>query len=85
MVTLFWDRGYGGTDGKVNQWSIAAGVTLLGTAKRMRSFPLTYDQIPGPDRQLIMEKGVPPSIGLRSLSELVPQIHSSMQWQIGMV
>ena len=57
MGTPFWDRGYGGTEGEVNQWSIAAGATLLGTAKRRRSFPFTYDQVPGPDRQLITEKG----------------------------
>ena len=55
--TFFWDRGYGGTDGEVNNWSISVGATLLGTAKRMRSFPFTYDQSPGPDRQVIAEKG----------------------------
>ncbi len=55
--TFFLDQGYGGTEGEVKQWSIAAGATLLGTAKRMRSFPFTYDQVPGPDQQLITEKG----------------------------
>ena len=30
---------------------------LLGTAKRMRSFPFTFDQTPGPDRVVIAEKG----------------------------
>ena len=55
--TFFWDRGYGGVNGEVNQWSVSIGATLLGTAKRMRSFPFTYDQHPGPDRQLVAEKG----------------------------
>ena len=55
--TFFWDRGYGGTDREVNNWSISVGATLLGTAKRMRLFPFTYDQSPGPDRQVIAEKG----------------------------
>ncbi len=43
--------------GEVNQWSVSIGASLLGTAKRMRSFPFTYDQTPGPDRQLVTEKG----------------------------
>ena len=55
--TFLWDQGFGGTDGEVNQWSIAAEATLLGTAKRMISFPFTYVQMPGKDWQLIMEKG----------------------------
>ncbi|KAI2509385.1 hypothetical protein MHU86_5018 [Fragilaria crotonensis] len=55
--TFFWDRGYGGIDWEVNRWSIGVGTSLLGTAKRMRSFPFTYDQNPGPDRVLIAEKG----------------------------
>ena len=55
--TFYWDRGYGGVDGEVNRWSIGVGASLLGTAKRMRSFPFTYDQNPGPDRVLIAEKG----------------------------
>ena len=42
--TFFWDRGYSGVNGEVNQWSVSVGATLLGTAKRMRSFPFTYDQ-----------------------------------------
>jgi hypothetical protein len=41
----------------VNRWSIGVGASLLGTAKRMRSFPFTYDQTPGPDRVVIAEKG----------------------------
>ncbi|KAI2502155.1 hypothetical protein MHU86_12291 [Fragilaria crotonensis] len=55
--TFFWDRGYGGVNGEVNQWSVSVGAMLLGTTKRMRSFPFTYDQHPGPDRRLIAEKG----------------------------
>ena len=56
--TFFWDRGNGGVNGEVNQWSVSVGATLLGTAKRMRSFPFTYDQQhPGPDRMLVAEKG----------------------------
>ena len=54
---FFWDRGYGGINGEVNQWSVSAGATLLGTAKRMQSFPFTYDQQPGPKRQLVPERG----------------------------
>ena len=57
MVSPFWDWGYGGTNGEVNQWSIAAEATLLGAAKRMRSSPFTHDQMPGTVCQLIMEKG----------------------------
>jgi hypothetical protein len=30
-TTFFWDRGYGGTEGEVNQWTIKAGANLLGT------------------------------------------------------
>ena len=41
----------------MNRWSTGVGASLLGTAKRMRSFPFTYDQNPGPDRVLIAEKG----------------------------
>ena len=54
---FLWDRGYGGTDGEVNQWSMKAEANLLGTSKRMTSFPFTFDQIPGPNRQLIQMKG----------------------------
>jgi hypothetical protein len=31
--TFFWDRGYGGVNGEVNQWSVSAGATLLGTER----------------------------------------------------
>ena len=56
-TTFFWDRGYGGTEGEVNQWTIKAGANLLGTSKRMRSFPFTFDQSPGRGRRLVLEKG----------------------------
>ena len=54
---FFWDRGYGGVKGEVNTFAIAKGAVLVGTSKRMKSFPFTFDQHPGPSRRLIQEKG----------------------------
>jgi SAP domain len=54
---FFWDRGYGGVEGEVNSFAIAKGAVLVGTSKRMKSFPFTFDQHPGPSRRLIQEKG----------------------------
>ena len=54
---FFWDRGYGGVEGEVNSFATAKGAVLVGTAKRMKSFPFTFDQHPGPSRRLIQEKG----------------------------
>ena len=48
----FWDRGYGGVEGEVNSFAIV----LVGTSRRMKSFPFTFDQHPGPSRRLIQEK-----------------------------
>ena len=54
---FFWDRGYGGIEGEVNAFALDKGAVLVGTSKRMKSFPFTFDQQPGPSRQLIDEKG----------------------------
>ena len=54
---FFWDRGYGGIEGEVNSFAIEKGAVLVGTSKRMKSFPFTFDQHPGPSRRLIEEKG----------------------------
>ena len=43
-TSLYWDRGYGGTDGEVNTFAMETGADLIGTAKRMNSFPYTFDQ-----------------------------------------
>ena len=56
-TNFFWDRGYGGVEGEVNSFAMAKGAVLVGTAKRMKSFPFTFDQHAGPFRQLIQEKG----------------------------
>ena len=42
--SFYYDRGYGGTDGKVNTFAMETGADLIGTAKRMNSFPYTFDQ-----------------------------------------
>ncbi|KAI2505089.1 hypothetical protein MHU86_9365 [Fragilaria crotonensis] len=54
---FFWDRGYGGVEGEVNSFAIEKGAVLVGTSRRMKSFPFTFDQHPGPSRRLIQEKG----------------------------
>jgi len=54
---FFWDRGYGGVEGEVNSFASAKGAVLVGTSKRMKSFPFTFDQHPGPSRRLVQEKG----------------------------
>ncbi len=54
---FFWDRGFGGVEGDVNSFAIAKGAVLVGTSKRMKSFPFTFDQHPGPYCRLIQEKG----------------------------
>ena len=56
-TTFFWDRGYGGIEGAVNTFAIEKGAMLVGTSQRMKSFPFTFDQTPGPSRRLIAEKG----------------------------
>jgi hypothetical protein len=56
-TTFFWDRGYGGIEDAVNSFAIEKGAVLVGTSQRMKSFPFTFDQIPGPSRRLIAEKG----------------------------
>ena len=53
---MFWDRGYGGIEGKVNAFAVEKGAALVGTSKRMKSFPFTFDQQPGPSRRRIEEK-----------------------------
>jgi hypothetical protein len=52
-----YDRGYGGTEGQVNQWSIRAQAQLFGTSKRMLTYPFTFDQVAGNNRTLIQERG----------------------------
>ena len=54
---FFWERGYGGVEGEVNSFAIEKGAVLVGTCRRMKSFPFTFDQHPGPSRRLIQEKG----------------------------
>src|SRR5690349_13789282 len=54
---LCWDRGYGGTSGEVNQRAMAVGADLLGTAKRIRSFPFTFSQAPYSGQECISESG----------------------------
>ena len=56
-TTFFWDRGCGGIEGAVNTFAIEKGAMLVGTSQRMKSFPFTFDQTPGPLRRLITEKG----------------------------
>ena len=40
---FFWDRRYGGVKGEVNSFATAKGAVLVGTAKRKKSFPFTFD------------------------------------------
>ena len=56
-TNFFWDRGYGGIEGDVNSFAMAKGAVLVGTSRRMKSFPFTFDQRPGTSRRLIQEKG----------------------------
>jgi hypothetical protein len=58
-ILFFWDRGYGGTKGKVNTSTIQAGANIVTTCQRQQSFPFTYGQNAGPSRQLIQESGAP--------------------------
>jgi hypothetical protein len=55
--SFYWDRGYGGTDGEVNTFAMETGAHLVGTAKRMNSFPYTFDQQHVGTRQKIKMKG----------------------------
>ncbi len=54
---IFWDRGCGGVEGEENTFAIEKGAVLVGTSRRMKLFPFTLDQHPGPSRRLIKEKG----------------------------
>jgi hypothetical protein len=56
-TTFFWDRGYGGVEGEVNSFALEKGAVLVGTSRRMKSFPFTFDQQPGSARRLVQEKG----------------------------
>ena len=56
-TTFFWDRGYGGVEGEVNSFALEKGAVLIGTARRRKSFPFTFDQQPGSARRLVQEKG----------------------------
>jgi hypothetical protein len=58
-ILFFWDRGYGGTEGKVNTSTIEAGANIVTTCQWQQSFPFTYGQNAGPSRQLIQELGAP--------------------------
>ena len=40
--TIASDRGYGGTGGIINQTTIEKGCNILGTVKRIKSFPFTF-------------------------------------------
>jgi hypothetical protein len=55
--TFNYDRGYGGTDGEVNNFAMETGAHLVGTAKRMNSFPYTFDQQKVGTRKKIKMKG----------------------------
>lgn len=76
-----WSRGYGGIEGEVNSFSVSKGAVLVDTSQRMKSFPLTFDQHPGPSRQLIQEKGtmVAAYWAVRGSGENKP-FGSSLQW-----
>jgi hypothetical protein len=52
---FFMDRGYGGTDGEIISLLIARGGHIHGTAKRMNSFPYTYDKPPKPNQVKVQE------------------------------
>jgi hypothetical protein len=56
-ITKNWDSGYGGIEGEVNLFAIAKGAVLVGTSKRMKSFPFAFHQHSGPSRRLIQKKG----------------------------
>jgi hypothetical protein len=53
-----FDRGYGGPGGVVMDYLQRIGCNLLGTMKRLRSVPITFDQKESPGRMVIQEKGV---------------------------
>ncbi len=40
---FFWDRRYAGVEGEVNSFATAKGAVLVGTVKRMKSSPFTFD------------------------------------------
>jgi hypothetical protein len=42
-TTFFWVRGYGGVEGEVNSFALKKGAVLVGTSRRMKSFPFTFD------------------------------------------
>jgi hypothetical protein len=44
-------------EGEVNLFTTAKGAVLVGTAKRMKSFPFAFDQHPGHSCRLIQEEG----------------------------
>ena len=56
-ILFFWDRGYGGTEGKVNTSTIEAGANIVTTCQRQNSFPFTFGQKPGPSRVAVEEYG----------------------------
>jgi hypothetical protein len=58
-ILFFWDQGYGGTEGKITTTTIAAGANIVTTCQRQKSFPFTFGQKPGPNRELIDEFGAP--------------------------
>jgi hypothetical protein len=56
-TSFFWDRGYGAVEGEVNSFALEKGAVLVGTSRRMKSFPFTFDQQPGSACRLVQEKG----------------------------
>jgi hypothetical protein len=55
---FFWDRGYGGPDGIVNQETLGRNGLIAGTSKRTPSYPFNYGKQKANDsRMLISEKG----------------------------
>jgi Transposase IS4 len=58
-IGIFYDRGYGGTAGEVNNFVVQADGDVVGTSKRQKSFPLTFDQhlSANDGRLLVQEKG----------------------------
>jgi hypothetical protein len=58
-ILFFWDRGYGGTEGKITTSTTEAGADIVTTCQRQKSFPFTFGQKPGPNRVLIEEFGAP--------------------------
>jgi hypothetical protein len=63
-TSFYWDRGYGGTDGEVNIFAVETGAHLIGTAKRMNSFPFRFDQQKVGTHQKIQMKGTMASLSV---------------------